>query len=72
MIDKELKKFVKESLKEDIKSGDHTSLACIDANNNSSAILLAKDNGIIAGIELANYIFNEVDSKLDIKSNFRD
>ena len=72
MIDKELKKFVKESLKEDIKSGDHTSLACIDAKNNSSAILLAKDNGIIAGIELANYIFNEVDSKLNIKSNFRD
>ena len=72
MIDKELKKFVKESLKEDIKSGDHTSLACIDAKNNSSAILLSKDNGIIAGIELANYIFNEVDSKLNIKSNFRD
>jgi len=72
MIDKELKKFVKESLKEDIKSGDHTSLACIDTKNNSSAILLAKDNGIIAGIELANYIFNEVDSKLNIKSNFRD
>ena len=72
MIDKELKKFVKESLKEDIKSGDHTSLACIDIKNNSSAILLAKDNGIIAGIELGNYIFNEVDSRLNIKSNFKD
>ena len=72
MIDKELKKFVNESLKEDIQSGDHTSLACIDARNNSSAILLAKDNGIIAGVELANYIFNEVDDRLNIKSNFRD
>ena len=64
MIDKELKKFVKESLKEDIQSGDQTSLACIDSKNNSSAILLAKDNGIIAGVELAIYIFNEVDNKI--------
>ena len=72
MIDKELKKFVKESLKEDIQSGDQTSLACIDSKNNSSAILLAKDNGIIAGVELAKYIFNEVDSKIIVKNNFID
>ena len=72
MIDKELKKFVKESLKEDIQSGDQTSLACIDSKNNSSAILLAKDNGIIAGVKLAIYIFNEVDSKITIKNDFID
>ena len=72
MIDKELKKFVKESLKEDIQSGDQTSLACIDSKNNSSAILLAKDNGIIAGVELAKYIFNEVDSKIIVENDFID
>ena len=72
MIDKELKKFVKESLKEDIQSGDQTSLACIDSKNNSSAILLAKDNGIIAGVKLAIYIFNEVDSKITVKNDFID
>ena len=72
MIDKELKKFVKESLKEDIQSGDQTSLACIDAKNNSSAILLAKDNGIIAGVELAIYIFKEVDSKIIVENDFID
>ena len=32
MIDIELEKFIKESLKEDIKDGDHTTLACIDKN----------------------------------------
>jgi len=72
MIDKELKKFVNESLKEDIQSGDQTSLACIDSKNNSSAILLAKDNGIIAGVELAIYIFNEVDSKIIVENDFID
>ena len=37
MLDQELKKFIKESLKEDIKDGDHTTLACIDKNNISTA-----------------------------------
>ena len=46
--------------------------ACIDSKNNSSAILLAKDNGIIAGVELAKYIFNEVDSKIIVENDFID
>ena len=41
MIDQELKKFVKESLKEDIKNGDHTTLACIDKNNKSTAKIIS-------------------------------
>ena len=48
MIDIELEKFIKESLKEDIKDGDHTTLACIDKNTTNSAELIAKDNGVIA------------------------
>ena len=42
MIDQELEKFVVESLKEDIKSGDHTSLACINKANISNAKIIAK------------------------------
>jgi nicotinate-nucleotide pyrophosphorylase (carboxylating) len=72
MIDIELEKFIKESLKEDIKDGDHTTLACIDKNTTNSAELIAKDNGVIAGIELALLIFNEVDKKLDIKTKYND
>ena len=37
MIDQELEKFIKQSLKEDIRTGDHTSLACIDKENSSPA-----------------------------------
>jgi len=72
MIDIELEKFIKESLKEDIKDGDHTTLACIDKNTTNSAELIAKDNGVIAGIELALLIFNEVDKELDIKTKYND
>ena len=72
MIDQELKKFVKESLKEDIKNGDHTTLACIDKNNKSTAKIVSKENGTIAGVKLAEIIFKEVDENLKITSFYND
>ena len=72
MIDQELEKFVVESLKEDIQSGDHTSLACINKSNISNAEIIAKNSGLIAGVELAKYIFKKVDNKLILKQHFND
>ena len=72
MIDQELKKFVKESLKEEIKNGDHTTLACIDKNNLSTAKIVSKESGTIAGIKLAEIIFKEVDENLKITSFYND
>ena len=72
MIDQELEKFVVESLKEDIQSGDHTSLACINKSNISNAEIIAKNSGLIAGVELAKYIFRKVDNKLILKQHFKD
>ena len=72
MIDQELKKFIKESLKEDIKDGDHTTLACIDKNNLSTAKIVSKESGTIAGIKLAEIIFKEVDENLKITSFYED
>ena len=72
MIDQELKKFIKESLKEDIKDGDHTTLACINKNNLSTAKIVSKESGTIAGIKLAEIIFKEVDENLKITSFYKD
>ena len=72
MINKELEKFVHDSLNEDIRKGDFTSLACINNNNVSEANIFSKDNGIIAGTELANYIFKQVDDKLEIDIKLND
>ena len=72
MINKELEKFVHDSLNEDIRKGDFTSLAYINNNNLSEANIIAKDNGIIAGTELANYIFKKVDDKLEIDIKLND
>jgi nicotinate-nucleotide pyrophosphorylase (carboxylating) len=49
------------AIREDIGDGDHTSLACIPKNAVGSARLLVKEQGIIAGIEVARRIFNILD-----------
>lgn len=56
-----LHQFIKDALHEDVQDGDHTSLACIPSDQRSSAKLLVKDVGTIAGVELAKIIFNYVD-----------
>ncbi len=53
--------LIEQSLLEDVGSGDHTSLACIPATQNSHAVLKIKDEGIIAGVELAKSVLNAVD-----------
>lgn len=69
---KDLNEFIKNALKEDLGSGDHTSLASINKTKESKANLLIKDNGIIAGIKLAELIFKNFDSKLKISKNLKD
>jgi len=72
MMEKDLNNFIKNALIEDIGSGDHTSLASIPADAKNKAHLLVKDKGIIAGIELAKMIFNQVDSSLKVTQNLND
>ena len=72
MIEKDLNNFIKNALIEDVGDGDHTSLASIPKDATSKAHLLVKDNGIIAGIELAQMIFKEVDKTLTIEQFLQD
>lgn len=72
MIEKDLNNFIKNALIEDVGDGDHTSLASIPKDATSKAHLLVKDNGVIAGIELAKMIFNEVDETLTIEQFLQD
>lgn len=54
------------ALKEDIGDGDHTSDACIPAAAQGKAALLVKEDGIIAGVELAQRIFSRFDKSLKV------
>ena len=60
------------AFEEDIKDGDHSSLSCIPNNKIGKAQLIVKDQGIIAGIELAEWIFESIDPTLFMEINVKD
>ncbi|MEZ4720755.1 MAG: carboxylating nicotinate-nucleotide diphosphorylase [Flavobacteriales bacterium] len=49
---------------EDVRDGDHTSLACISNYQLGSAYLLVKEPGILAGMQIAEKVFQKVDPSL--------
>ena len=72
MTDKDFEKFITDSLSEDVGDGDHSSLASISKSSINRAHLLVKDEGIIAGIELAKMIFRKVDNNLKVETFLKD
>ena len=58
--------FIINALNEDVGDGDHTSLATISEGTKGKAKLLVKDEGILAGVELAIEIFDIVDPNLKV------
>ena len=68
----ELHLIITNALREDIGDGDHSSLACIPASAQGKAKLLVKDNGIIAGVEFAKMVFQQVDSNLKVETFIED
>lgn len=67
-----LKKFVELALEEDVRDGDHTSLSTIDADAQGEANLLVKDQGILAGVEVAEAIFHFIDPDLSLEIYLKD
>lgn len=61
-----IKQFIRQALAEDLGEGDHSTLGAVPANQVRTANLLVKDKGILAGVEMAESIFCEVDSHLTI------
>jgi len=64
--------FIRQALQEDIGKGDFTTLSTIDKDQQGKAKLLVKENGILAGIELAKQIFNEVDATITFNQFLND
>ena len=64
--------FIKLAFAEDIQDGDHSSLACIPKDKKGRAQLLVKDQGIIAGIKLAEWIFESIDPTLHLEARLKD
>ena len=62
-----ISQFVQLAIQEDIKEGDHSALACIPKTAKGGAQLLVKEEGIIAGIEIAKQIFTEFDPSFEFE-----
>lgn len=60
------------ALAEDIGSGDITTEAVIDDQKKAKAVWVAKQGGIIAGLDVAKIVFKKLDEKIDWNPFFRD
>ncbi len=76
MIKQEYRPFVEElielAIKEDIGDGDHTSLCCIPATEQGKMRLLCKQEGIIAGIEIAELTLKRLDPEMKFEQVLQD
>lgn len=59
-----LDEIIRNALQEDIGSGDFSTLSCVPKEAKGSAQLIVKENGILAGIEVAKRIYEIYDPSL--------
>ena len=59
-----IREIIRAALREDVGDGDHSSLLSIDPETQGSSRLLVKENGILAGVEVALLVFEMVDPTL--------
>jgi len=59
--------MVKFALSEDVGTGDITTLNTISGNVKARSVILARAEGVIAGLDVARLVFREVDSNLRFK-----
>tara|TARA_B100000497_G_C7695265_1_gene424372 strand:+ start:3786 stop:4646 length:861 start_codon:yes stop_codon:yes gene_type:complete len=66
-FNKEINLIIANAIREDVGTGDHSSLACIPSDAVGKAKLLIKENGVISGVEFAKRVFNYVDPGLKME-----
>ncbi|SHM61018.1 nicotinate-nucleotide pyrophosphorylase [carboxylating] [Cyclobacterium lianum] len=67
-----LQHFIQAAFLEDIGEGDHSTLAAVPPDQQGSAQLLIKENGVIAGLELAKTIFHYHDPEMKVRLLLQD
>lgn len=67
-IEPDVRELIDLALNEDIGTGDITSLATIPADRTATAIMLAKQDGVLSGMDVAEAVFHTVDSSLEFQT----
>ncbi len=64
--------IISNAIIEDIADGDHTTLSCIPATAMGKTELLVKEEGILAGVEVAKKVFSQIDKDLKLEIYIND
>lgn len=67
-----IKDFITRAIREDVGDGDHTTLSCVPENQQGKARLLVKQDGILAGMEIACLIFETFDPEMQMTAFKKD
>jgi nicotinate-nucleotide pyrophosphorylase (carboxylating) len=70
--DEQLKSFIDNALREDIGSGDHSSLACIPGSARGKARLIVKEQGMIAGVNVIKALYKHVSDDISVNACLED
>jgi len=66
------KNLIKQALAEDVGSGDITTNAIVPADQKANAIIMVKENGVIAGLDVAKEVFLTIDKRISFISKIKD
>lgn len=64
--------LINAALMEDIKDGDHSSLACISSDSMGECKLLVKESGVLAGIDIAKIVFETISENVEFHQILND
>ena len=72
MIDWNLQELISRSLKEDVGTGDITTNSTIPADKTITGRFLAKEDGVLCGVEICREVFRTVDPTIELEFFFAD
>jgi len=72
LFQEKLSELVQSALKEDIGDGDHTTISTISPDVRGKAVLKIKDSGVLAGMEVAEFIFQSMQPDCQFHAKMKD
>jgi nicotinate-nucleotide pyrophosphorylase (carboxylating) len=67
-----LMRIIKEAIKEDVGSGDITTLTTVKAEAKAKGVIRAKETGVVAGLLVAKEVFRQVERKIKFVPRIKD
>ncbi|MBO7157036.1 MAG: carboxylating nicotinate-nucleotide diphosphorylase [Clostridia bacterium] len=72
MLDLNLNDLIEKALKEDVGTGDITTLSTIPADKTITGRFIAKETGILCGVDVARAVFAFVDPAIELNFSYKD